>query len=154
MQNPYETKGSPLDFLALWDVLFRKLFNVAKGSPFIFFVTKWMLKNIKGSPISHFCHQDTFKILVFRLKTETFIRLFEKFLNVSKGSRFVFFSVFCNKLNVEKAQMVPLFSLFGTMRLFQNSYFGLKLVSISIHSFFFSKVFEFLMLYMNYIAFY
>ena len=94
------------------------------------------------------CSQKLFRAFAKADETEGFlpsfnffgiVRLFLSFFTL-KGP-FSFFFIFCNKLDFQKAQRVPPFPFFGTMRLFRRSRFRLKLGSqyIPTNSFFWNR---------------
>ena len=92
-------------FSALCD-FFPENFFVSKGSPpFIFYFFNVTYNTGRASrvpPLDFFRHCATF---------------FQKFFNVPKRSPSSFL-IFCNGMYVNKSRRVPLFTFFGTMRLF------------------------------------
>ena len=62
-------------------------------------------KSPKSLTFQVFWHYETSKILIFRFSI--FFQNFRIFLNVSKG----LFLIFCNKLDFQKAETVPPFTI-------------------------------------------
>ena len=83
-------------------------------SIFWYFATGWMLKKPKGPPFTFFGTMRLWKILIFRF-------FFENFLMSPKGRSFNFL-IFCNKLDFQKAQRLPPFTILKTFRFLSLGY--------------------------------
>ena len=101
---------------------FFSIFFVAKGSPlqvFWYFAANWSFKKPKGSPYLVFRQYETVsKVSFFVFFSKIFPKKFLYFLNVSKGSPSTFL-IFCNRLDFQKVERVPLLTNFKKLRFFE-----------------------------------
>ena len=96
--------------------LFFEIFQSLQRVPFLFFwcfAPEWMLKKPKR-------HYETVKNyhFLFFLKI---LKFFRNFSMSPKGRSFIFL-IFCNKLDFEKAQGVPPFTILKTLRFLSLGY--------------------------------
>ena len=94
----------PLNFFRHCATFFFEFSFVAKRSPFKFFdiLQRTGFKKPKGSPLSSFRHCETVSKFSFFVFSKVFFKKIRIFLSTS------IFLIFCNRLDFQKAERVPL----------------------------------------------